>query len=129
MMNERQLANSIINFNGEVSESVNIIKNTAPEFLIERYSICSVEYLDTFLAIVSAKIPELVNNVGNVYLKYLDKNALYLLWASYVVGKPLEVDDEKFQHDIIEIKNQWLLSVVVSMDEMVDIVESGSFNN
>lgn len=129
MMNEQQLINSIINFDGDIAESVNIIKNTAPEFLVGRYSTCSVEYLDAFLAIINARMPELINDIKGVYSKYLDKNNLYILWASYIVGKPLEVDDDNFRYAIIDAKNRWLLSVVISMDETIDMVEVGDFKD
>ena len=129
MMNEQQLIDSIINFDGDISESVNIIKNTAPEFILERYSTCSIEYLDTFLSIVDIKLPELVNGIKVTYLKYLNKSALFVLWASYIVGKPLEIDNINFKNDIFEVKNQWLMSVVMSMDEVVDSIEGGGFYN
>jgi len=129
MMDEHQLARHIITLDRDIADSVDIIRTTAPEFLVERYKDCNIDCLDIFLAIIDAKIPDLFSDVKSVYIKYLDKDALYAIWASYIVGKPLEVDNESFKDEIEGAKNRWLMSVVMSMDETMDLIEAGGFDN
>jgi len=129
MMDEHQLVRHIITLDRDVAESVDIIRTTAPEFLAERYPGCGIDCLNTFLAIIDVKIPDLISDIKGIYLKYLDKSDLYTIWASYMIGKPLEVDNESFKDEIENTKNRWLMTVVMSMDETMDLIEAGGFDN
>jgi len=127
-MTERELAQSIILLTNYINKSVETIKESAPKFLLKRYSFCNIEYLDTFLSIIDNGVSSLAESVIYVYTNYFDKQTLEIIYLSSLLGEPIAMNAD-FYENLEKAKDEWFSDIVMVMDEILHNVGSGDFTN